>query len=177
MGVAKENRDRKHFREVFDRESAQHRPALDRAAEHENTISRNERLIGDLEYARAELAEAKQALKLEMADHEKTIERAEYAAQVASTSYGALMRSYSEVSQKLFNTRPLTKHEAMLLVCDDGSFTLVHPGAGGLGAFASLEEARRWATRHDGFIPQRADYHDFHGPYYRVGFNVWPGRL
>ncbi len=177
MGGAAYNRGSKHIREEIDRASKERQPGLDRAAEYENTVRRNEQLVGDLEYARAELAEAKQALKLEMADHEKTIERAEYAAQVASTNYSSLMRSYSDVSQKLFNTRPLTKHEGMLLSCEDGGFVLVHPGAGGLASFTTLEEARQWAMRHDGFIPRNTDYHDFHGSYYRVGFNIWPGRM
>lgn len=148
---------------------------MDRAAENENTARRNEQLLCELDVLRAELAETRQALKLEMADHEKTIERAEQAAQIAYTNYSSLMRSYSDVSQKLFNTRPLTKYEGMLLSCEDGGFVLVHPSAGGLASFTSLEEARHWATCHDGFIPRNTDHHAFHGSYYRVGFNLWPG--
>jgi len=176
MGIAAYNRGSKHIREEIDRASKERQPALDREAAYENTARRNERLVVELEETRAALVETRQALALEIADHKKTVDRAEHAAQLASTSYGALMRSYSDISQKLFNIRPLTKHEGMLLSCEDGGFVLVHPGAGGLASFTSLEEARQWAIQHDGFIPRNTDHHAFHGSYYRVGFNIWPVR-
>lgn len=176
MGVAAYNRGSKHIREELDRVSKERQPALDRAAEYENTFRRNELLIAEIEQLRAELAETKQALALEMADHQKTITQAEQRDERHYLAMASLRRSYSDISEKLFSIKSLTKHEAMLLVCDDGSFVLVHPAAGGLGSFASLDEARQWATRHDGFIPQRAEYHAFHGSYYRVGFNLLPGR-
>ena len=176
MGVAAYNRGSKHIRKEIDRASKERQPALDRAAEYENTARRNEQLIEEIEQLRAKLVETRTALEFEQADHQRTIKRAEQSAESSYRAMASLRRSYSEISEKLFSIKPLVKYEAMLLVCEDGGFVLVHPGAGGLASFASLDEARQWATRHDGFIPQRADYHDFHGSYYRVGFNIWPGR-
>lgn len=176
MGVAAYNRGSKHIREELDRASKERQPELDRAAEYENTFRRNELLIAEIEQLRAKLVETQTALEFEQADHQRTIKRAEQSAESSYRAMASLRRSYSEISEKLFSIKPLTRHEAMLLVCDDGRFVLVHPGAGGLAEFASLDEARQWATCHDGFIPQRADYHAFHGSYYRVGFNLWPGR-
>lgn len=176
MGVAAYNRGSKHIRDEISRESAKRQPAADLAATYENTAHHNEWLLAELEATRAELVEARQALGLEMAAHERTIKRAEDAAQIAYQSNTSLRRSYSEVSEKLFSARPLTKYEGMLLSCEDGGFVLVHPGAGGLASLASLEEARQWATRHDGFIPRNTSHHAFHGSYYRVGFNLWPER-
>lgn len=176
MGAAAYNRGSKLIREQIDHESKARQPDLDRQAEYENTIRRNERLVVELAEARALTAEAQRALKLEMAAHAQTIERA---AQDAQASYQAMVNlrvAYSDISEKLFARKPITRYEAMLLVCDDGTFVLVHPGAGGLRAFSSLEDARRWATAHDGFIPQRREYHSVHGAYYRVGFNVWPAK-
>lgn len=174
MGAAKEHRDRKHFREMFDRESAQHQASSNRAAEYENTMRRNECLLTQVDELRAELAEAKLALKLEMAAHDETTRQADQAAQIAYQAMTSLRRSYSEVSEQLFKVRPLTKHEGMLLICEDGGYVLVHRGAGGLGSFATLDDARQWAARHDGFIPRIPAYDSFHGTYYRVGFNIWP---
>lgn len=174
MGVAAYNRGSRLIRDQINAESKKHQPAADRAAEYENTARRNERLVADIESVRAELEEARQALKLEMTAHEKTIERAAYAAQVSSTSYGALMRSYSECSERLFKIKPLTKYEGMLLSCEEGGFVLVHPSAGGLGSFATMEAAQAWAAKHGGFVKTRTDYHDFHGSYHRVGFDIWP---
>ena len=177
MGAAKENRDRKHFRLQFDMEAAAKQSNSEMAvlAAYENERRRAEALTARLELLQAELHEARQALNLEMADHARTIQRAEEAARQSYEVNASLRRSYSEVSEALFRRKPLTKHEAMLLSCDDG-FVLVHPGAGGLGAFATLNDARRWAAAHDGFIPQTQDHHPFYGSYHRVGFNIWPVR-
>lgn len=174
MGAAAYNRGSKLIREQLDRETARRQPEADRAAEYENTFRRAERLAAELDVVRAELNETKRALARETAEHQKTIAQAEQRDERHYLAMASLRRSYSEISEKLFSIKPLTKHEAMLLVCDDGRFVLVHPGAGGLAEFASLDDARQWATHHDGFIPQRADYHAFHGAYYRVGFNLWP---
>jgi len=170
MGAAAYSRGSKHISKEIDRASKERQPALDRAAEYENTARRNEQLIVEIEQLRAKLAEAQNALDFEHAEHQRTIKRAEQSAESSYQAMSSLRRSYSEISEKLFSIRPLLKYEAMLLVCEDGGFVLVHPGAGGLASFASLDEAREWATRHDGFIKTRADQHDFHGTYHRVGF-------
>lgn len=174
MGAAAYNRGSKHIRDEIAREGKKRQPEADRAATYENTLRQNERLLNELEAARAELAEVRRALALEAAAHETTRRRSEDAAQASYQAMASLRVAYSEVSEKLFSVKPLTKYEAMLLVCDDGSFTLVHPGSGGMGVFASFQDARAWAQAHDGFIPARAEHHTFHGRYYRVGFNIWP---
>lgn len=176
MGAAAYNRGSKHISKEIDRASKERQPALDRAAEYENTVRRNEQLIAEIEQLRAKLAEAQNALDFECAEHQRTIKRAEQSAESSYQAMASLRRSYSEISEKLFSIRPLLKYEAMLLVCEDGGFVLVHPGAGGLASFASLDEAREWVTRHDGVIKTRADRHDFHGTYHRVGFDKWPAK-
>lgn len=177
MGSAAYSRGSKHIREEIDGEFKERQAEINLAAEYENTFSRNERLLIEVEKLRAELVKTKKALALEVAAHQKTVAQAEHRNERHYQIVADLRRSYSDISEKLFNIKSiksLTKHEAMLLVCEDGTFTLVHPAVGGLGAFSSLTEARQWATCHDGFIPRQAEWHDFHGSYYRVGFNIWP---
>lgn len=174
MGAAKENRDRKHFREMFDIETKERQPNADRTALIESQGRQIERLRLQLAERQAELQEAQTALRLEMEAHEKTRQCAAYDAQSAFQTITDQRREYSELSQAFFAKRALTSYEAMLLPCDDGRFVLVHPGCGGLGSFGSIDEAREWATRHDGYIPRKSDHHSFHGRYWRVGFNIWP---
>lgn len=176
MGAAAYNRGSKHIREQLDRESKARQPEADRTALIENQRDTIDRQYAHIEQLQVELTEAKRALNLETAAHQATITQAEQRDARHYQAMTSLRRSYSDISEKLFSIKPFFKHEAMLLVCDDGSFTLVHPGAGGLAHFTTMEQAQAWAARRDGYIKPRADRHDFHGLYYRVGFNIWPAR-
>lgn len=176
MGAAAYNRGSKHIREQLDRESKARQPESDRTALIENQRDTIERQYTRIEQLQAELTEAKRALDLETAAHQKTITQADQRDQHHYQAMASLRRSYSDISEKLFSIKPFFKHEAMLLVGDDGTFTLVHPGAGGLAHFTDIEQAQAWSARHDGYIKPRTDHHDFHGSYHRVGFNVWPGK-
>lgn len=173
MGARKEARDAQHFREMFDAESKQRESSVTRTTLIENQADQIERLrllVNDLQ---KKLTDLEQALEFESKEHQVTKERAKQAAQTACETNTSLVAAYSEAQKKLSFIKPFVKFEAMLLPCDDGGFTLVHPAVGGLGTFASLKEARVWAAQHDGFIPRALQYHAFHGEYYRVGFNLW----
>lgn len=174
MGAAAYNRGSKLISKQIDFDTEARQPEADRQAEYEHTLRRAAQLACQLEKTQAELIDAKRALDLEIAAHQTTIAQAEQRDARHYQVMASLQRSYSDISEKLFNLKPFFKHEAMLLVCDDGSFTLVHPGAGGLAHFTTMEQAHDWAVRHDGYIKPRTDRHDFHGIYHRVGFNIWP---
>lgn len=173
MGAAKEARDRKHFREAFDHETAQRRPIDDIAVTYENTLRRAERLAVGLETARQEITVLKQALAAETAAHSATQTRTDEQARQHYINWTRLLRNRDELLAQVAKPKILS-YEAMLLPCEAGGFVLVHPAHGGMASFTSIDEAREWATRHDGYIKAQPDHHSFHGAFNRVGFNRWP---
>jgi hypothetical protein len=173
MSAAKESRDRKHVRAQIDAEAAPNNPDEALPATVRSLMAHIESLEASMAELQAQLRDVHYAWKLERTQHDQAMERAEEYARQASEARAELQKSYADVVDELCKKQPITKYDAMLLMHTDG-YVLVHPRMGGLGSFKTLDEARAWATAHNGFIPHRPGYHNFHGMYYRVLFDIWP---
>lgn len=173
MGAASEKRFREFVRKQIDAEAAPNNPDEALPVTAQNLIAHVESLEARITELQAQLRDVHYAWKLERAQHDQAMERAEEYARQASEARAQLQQNYADVVDELCKKQPITKYDAMLLMHTDG-YVLVHPGMGGLGSFKTLDEARAWATAHNGFIPHRPGYHNFHGMYYRVLFDIWP---
>lgn len=174
MGAAKEIRDRKHFREMFDQESKERGSDADRTALIENQWRQIERLRQQLADAKAladEMASYYEMALRVAADQQRRHDRIHL---TLSEDRARLTRENMELHERLAKPR-MFAYEAMLLA-SDGDLMLIHPGFGHLATFQNMKDARIWAVDHDGYIKARKDCHSFHGPYHRVGFNIWPSR-
>lgn len=173
MGAASEKRFREFVRKQIDAEAAPNNPDEALPATVRSLMAHIESLEAGMAELQAQLRDVHYAWRLEKAQHDQAMKRAEEYARQASEARAQLQQHYNDVVDELYRKMPVARYEAMLLTHGNG-YVLVHPGMGGLGSFATLDEARSWATAHNGFIPHRQSYHTFHGMYYRVLFDVWP---